>query len=257
MRYLLTLLLCLSLATPGWAGASRDFDGTNDNVDFGGMSSLDNQANVSIGCWVYADNVTQDHYIVDFFDAVATTTGGILFLHDDVDSVSGRTDVFTIYVEETGGGGSNVRIATATSSAKSQTWQWVVLTFDNESTTGFKIYIDNVEDANSPASTVSIANAGNHNETFYLGERSDGAAGDRAGNIAHCQTWNRTLGVIELIEAGFNPGVIPLNLTSWWPMFGAESPEIDLTGAGNTGTVSGATEAFIGPPVMSGGGLPL
>ena len=42
----------------------------------------------------------------------------------------------------------------------------------------------------------------------------------------------------------------------FWPIWG-DSTEIDLSGKGNTGTVTGTTVDSSGPPVMFGGGLPL
>ena len=81
---------------------------------------------------------------------------------------------------------------------------------------------------------------------------SGGPFNPYSGSIAHCAAWNVALSTAEIaaLAAGVLPGLIrPQNLIGWWPLDGLQSPEPDLSGNANNGTLTG-TALAPGPPVM-------
>lgn len=241
-------LLILLLVSPGmvWADASRSFDGTNDSVKFGDMASLEDQTALSAGCWIINSNLTQDHIVID--KSSSTTDRWFLFT-DDVAGTSGRTNTYTWFVDESAVG-SQARVEAASDSALQDTWQWIVGTFVANDSTGMRLYIGGVEDANSPVASTGVDNSGGNPGQLAVGE-SDLGSTDRAGLEAHCQAWNRTITLVEVNEAMWVPGRVPLNLQLYSPVWG-DSTEVDLSGNGNVGTVAGAVASSSGPPIIIG-----
>ena len=93
------------------------------------------------------------------------------------------------------------------------------------------------------------------------------------GNGAGGQTFDGQIGFIayyptsqlvgdELLEVKWNP-CFPVSKDSETPLPTAcvairgDSPEVDLSGTGNTGTVNGATASANGPPIFMGQAIPL
>ena len=251
---LLYVLVALLLQTPWvWAGASRSFDGTNDSIGWGSIANLANESNLGCGCWVVNNNLTQDHFILG--NNVDSTDGGILFLTDDVGSSSGRTNTYKIFIQEpSASGGSNCFVEAASSSALASTWQWIAFNFSAAGSV--RLFIDGTEDANSPGSCTNVSNSGGGGDAFTMGETTSGTL-DRSGNMAYCQCWSETRGLVTLEQARWLPETFPSAPELTAPLFGSDSPEIDLSGDGNSGTVAGAGEDVTGPPVMFGLGLPL
>jgi hypothetical protein len=90
--------------------------------------------------------------------------------------------------------------------------------------------------------------------SFTIGDESSGPTFPASGIIAHVAVWNIVLGpnfrtALETIcpigpasrRMGFPPPV------GYFPLYGAASPEPDLSGHANNGTITGATTAN-GPP---------
>lgn len=141
MKKLLALIIVLSMIVPSFAGV--DFDNTDDvlNVaDAIGLTSF-----LSISAWVKFDTDNTDDYIM----SGSVGGGGFLILRDNVDSVTSRTDVFTVLFRTDG---TQYRLSSASNSALSGEWIHLCVTFSG-STAGadeLKIYVNGVEDANSP-----------------------------------------------------------------------------------------------------------
>lgn len=73
------------------------------------------------------------------------------------------------------------------------------------------------------------------------------------GKIAEAAVWNAALAAAEIaaLAAGALPRhVRPQNLVAYWPLFGLLSPEPDLSGNGQSLTVTGATAANHAPVTL-------
>lgn len=83
---------------------------------------------------------------------------------------------------------------------------------------------------------------------FYIGDWGDGAR-TFDGLIANLHIFSRKIVTGEVQQMMFYPGSIRRNLVGFWPLWGSTSPEPDLTGNGNNGTISGAIKGLIESPV--------
>jgi hypothetical protein len=86
--------------------------------------------------------------------------------------------------------------------------------------------------------------------TFTIG--NDISAEALNGIIADAAIWNAILTPLEIsaLAKGVRPNAIrQTSLSLWWPLDGLQSPEVDLSGNKNNGTLTGTTKAF-GPPLM-------
>lgn len=215
-----------------------DFDGANDNIVYGDLPTLSDATSLSCSVWVWNDAITADMTVVTNFDSTAGNAGYRLYF-DDVGSISGRTDVYNVVVDETNGaGGTPVRIESATNSAKANQWQHVFTGAEAGSATGLQIWIDGAEDANSPASLAALADLGNSNAPWTIGENPSAGAADRDGRVAELAFWNRILtdDEILILSKGFSPLFIKKGLIFYAPL-------VRNTGDvknGATGTATGA-----------------
>lgn len=81
----------------------------------------------------------------------------------------------------------------------------------------------------------------------------EGASNFFPGYAADVAIWNAALSDLECIALakGVRPGWIrPGSLKGWWPIDGLQSPEPDLSGFANNGTVAGSPPKIQGPPFM-------
>jgi hypothetical protein len=85
-------------------------------------------------------------------------------------------------------------------------------------------------------------------DTFNENIQAGGAAADVA-------FWNTNLsaGQIAQLAAGYRPvDVNSANLQEWWPLSGYSSPEPDISGNANNGTLTGTTQAPMPPSISRG-----
>lgn len=141
-------------------------------------------------------------------------------------------------------GGVELTTTSANSSITLGVWQFVAVTWDGTATsaTGVKFYVNGLliahgGDANGVGNRVSdaalnlqIGNRGNTDRTFN-------------GNISHLHAYNRILSITEIRMLMMFPGSITNGLKGYWPLHGTSTPEPDLSGNKNDGTVTGATLA--------------
>lgn len=90
-------------------------------------------------------------------------------------------------------------------------------------------------------------------DTYSFGYDPNNAGRILNGSLADIAFWNVDLTAAEAtaLANGARPSQIrPKSLAGWWPLTGLQSPEPDLSGSKNNGTVTGTTPAF-GPPLMA------
>ena len=240
MRHLLLLLfLCPSLC---WAQASRDFDGTNDEVDMG--NNLDvTTGNVSVCAWTKLDeDATQDFILGKKTGSTTTSGAGYTINQQTVDLLS------CIVSDGTEGISSNSAIdVDAAWFFSCGTW-----TASTEVTV-FYIQGDQADTDTGGGAIDSLTSTNN----LQFGEDNANAL-DADGRICYGRIHTAALTAWEVMEAMWHVEAPLLTAPGGlWPLWGA-STEQDLSGNGLTGTVSGTGgTSQDGPPVMVGGYLPI
>jgi hypothetical protein len=121
------------------------------------------------------------------------------------------------------------------------TWYQVIYVLTN--TTTRALYVNGVAAAVDDAATVTLG--GTANGVTVGGDiiAAAGANGDFGGLIAEAALWNISLNTsdVSALAAGFPTYLIqPLNLKSYYPLWGTASPEPDLGGSRFNLTITGA-----------------
>ena len=220
-------------------GIVRSFDGTNDEIDM--STNLDvTTGNVTVCAWVKPTEDASADIWVGKKSNILIGTAGYAFYQQ-----SG--DLYTWIVSDA------VDACWPTTSDLDGVWTFFCGVW-NQTSNNCPTYHNGVQQTNTGNSLVdSLTNA----VVFQLGEdASDG--NDANGLLAYVSQFSAELTAGEIIELMWKPESVVLNEPNgFWPMFGGDSPEIDLSKNAFTGTVSNATTNANGPPVMFGGGLPL
>jgi hypothetical protein len=139
-----------------------DFDGGDDYVDCGDINEIDVEIQLTGSIWVKHGSTADDDYLFSKYDS----TSGLLFLRDNADTVSGRTDCYTIFIKD---GTDSARISTAAGSSVADIWTHITFTYIENVANGLHIYIDGIEDANSPVHTTNVAGIANAVD-FLIGQ---------------------------------------------------------------------------------------
>lgn len=245
MKRLLSALAVWGLCmTPCWAGASRDFDGVDDSVNCGSATVIDDlfASGGTIAAWIYPQGWGENSVgrIVD--KTGSTLAGYSLSVRDNAAPLAALS--FAHRFSE------NAVWATAASSIVLNQWQHVAVTYDRSASTNDPTcYIGGALaelglDSNSTGSAVSDSA-----HDLIIGTQSS-TARSFDGMIAYVHIYTRVLSATEINDIMRQPGSIADNLVGYWPLGGADSPELDLSGNGSTGTVTGAAESADGPPIL-------
>ena len=243
LRVLVCWLLLTSLV---WSDASRDFDGTGDFLDMGNINNV-TTGDVSLCGWLDVDVGTNIGCLGCKRNSYATATdAGYGLYYTAAEAASFRVcDGVAIF-----GSIGTTNLDTGTR------WKALCGTWDatSEITT---VYVDGAQD-----DTDDYAGVGSLSNTVVFRAGSSAGGGQQVnGRLTYVQQWAVILTLVEINEIMWFPErITTASSTTWgglWPIWGSDSPEIDLSGDGSTGTVNGTTANADGPPVMFGGGLPL
>jgi hypothetical protein len=143
------------------------------------------------------------------------------------------------------GSGFSIQAGTITAN----TWVHVALT-DTIGT--LTLYLNGVV----TGTPISTSGAFNTETNIRMGSDS-GAADFLSGGAADCAYWNTVLssGQVAQLAAGYRPIDIgsTANLQGWWPLSGYSSPEPDISGNNNNGTLTGTAQAAMPPSLGRGG----
>jgi hypothetical protein len=168
----------------------------------------------------------------------------------------GANDYFVIHLKSTGNaayycfsvtGGIHVDPGTATYTLNA--WTHTAITYD--SINNLLTYANGISDGTN---NLGFGNLGQADSPLgaALGYDTTTPGRHLNGVMADFGYWNTALTVAEIraLANGARPGNIrPQNLLCWQPLDGLQSPEPDLSGKKNNGTLTGTTAAF-GPPLM-------
>ena len=147
---------------------SGSFDSLGDYLDTGINQSLQAITSLSMCSWLKHNSLSSDNFIISSI----SSSGGVLFLRDDVGSSSGRTDIYKIFITEDNAF-NNVSIESRSDASHGDYWHHVCFTFSADNISGLRLYIDGIEDVNSPVSTLGIHQL-NFNNNLYIGSNTSG-----------------------------------------------------------------------------------
>ena len=238
MRSLKLAIIALLFTAQAWAGASRSFDGTNDEIDMGNVLDV-TTGSVSLCQWIKpTDDADADTWLGK--KNSATTAAGYHIRQ-------GVGDPHGAVIAD----GTN-QIVSASPNDLDGVWTYVCSVYDGVLSSTNLLYENGVQvDSDANILVLSLTNA----VVLQIGETADDAT-DANGLASYGSVWVGTiLNVQQISELMWKPDMAEL-ASGFWPLWG-DSPEIDLSAGAVGGTVTGATTSSDGPPVMFGGGLPL
>lgn len=237
-RFLLNLWVSLSLAGTCWAGASRDFDGVNDNVLIANESTFDIDDNLTISLWFLTDSLTGFRTIIQKRNDTCTTSTFLINFDNTPSNVlqfGGCTSAGFFGVSPAW-----------TTNFSTGTWYNLTGTMtQNGGNVDVVLYKNGVSLA-AASPTVDWTN-GLNDVGIRIGTL-EGLGEDYDGQVAYVQIWRRVLSSPEIFQAMYQPCSVPTNLLLCAPLLG-DATEPDWSGNGNTGTVSGSIASSLGPPV--------
>lgn len=227
----LVLISSLIFSIPCYAGASRSFDGTDDEIDMGNVHDV-STGDVSIGIWVKA---TEDASFDRYFGK-RTGANGAGYA---VGQSSSDPNTMAAY------DGTDNAIASGTDT--DAVWTFVSGTYVGGTQTA-ELFQDAVSvDTTTNIAVGSITNA----VSLQAGETSNDSE-DMAGLLAYAFVWPGTVMTQQqMAEVMWKPDMMEL-ASGFWPFWG-DATEIDLSAGAVGGTVSNATVSTDGPPVFIGG----
>jgi Concanavalin A-like lectin/glucanases superfamily len=214
---------------------ARSFNGSSDTINLGSNDTFLGPAAISLSVWVNpAFTIPAYSAVVSRFDQADT------FYYQIFIKSTGKA---AWYIRGPSGGPS---IDPGSHTISTSTWTHLGLTYD--SVNGLQTYVNGVSDGTQSANGALATNYGG---TFLtLGEDLNTGGRLFAGNMADFSLWNTPLSAAEFLAlaSGTRPNKIrPIALRAWLPLDGLVSPEPDLTGNGNNGTLTGTAKVF-GPP---------
>ncbi len=223
----LVLLAVLFLAVPSWA--ARGFgttlgSGTTDQI-LTGLTSNTNQT--SWGIWVWqvgtATGVPSKMFNKNNYEFYTDGANPPTFWEFDQEFALGVTP-------------GNWTIAIPSNGA----WHRVIITYDRSSVLNNPvIYVDKTS-VTVTQIAVPVGTADTDATAYSIGNRAD-ALRNWDGKLAQFTVWPNRLLTQTDVNNDFDNGPQSLGYTlaGYWPLCGTASPEPDLSGNGNNGTVTG------------------
>lgn len=235
LKFLSILLLIPSLV---FGAGSRDFEsGSSEYVTIGTPAALKYNRSFTLSIWTKPES-TGTHALISYacrgyYFRKSSGTEKVEFIKSQIASI----------------GVSNSALSTGL-------WQHVSVSVGAGGTANVNFYLNGASDGSTTTSLTFFDSA---NQELRVGaeENCIGSAtseyqdGVLAYAIIHSSELTQPLITNEVYLPG-STGTIG----AFWPLWG-ESPEQDLSGNNNTGTLTGTTAVNDGPPVTFGGGLPL
>lgn len=226
-------------------GASRDFSGTSQFLQISDNSVLQDifDGGGSVAAWINQDGIgeTAGRICNKSSGTSSALSGGGWAFHLRNNSGNQRVQFAQRW--------TNTSTWYTNNNLSNGDWKHVCVTYDDTSSGNNPIiYVDGVSQTLTESISPSGTATSDVGDDLYIGDDQNSA---RAfdGQICYVQMWDKILTNDEVFECMYKPGSVRTNLVGYWPILGVDSPEKDLSGNGNTGTVTGASENFDGPPV--------
>lgn len=220
---------------------ARLFNGTTDKISIAAAAGVNPASSYTISCWFYP-------VVVQGAGTYGTVYGQA--------NASGNSNYFIGLSGVTGGKlgwyteNSTAIVDPGLATLTAGNWYNLVLTFNPSSSPGFFTFVNGVSDGTGNTGVVSAW--GTNVTSFGYTDKAGVASLFNNQRLEDWAIWNVVLTAREIaaLAAGARPGKIrPLALGAWLPFDGLQSPEPDLSGNKNNGTLTGTALAF-GAPVM-------
>jgi hypothetical protein len=167
----------------------------DDHVVGPDIDTLDDPDEFTVSVWVYHTDLESDDAIFDKSTG-GSNNGIFLFRNDQGDT--GRDDNYTIFVAD-GSDTDNARIESVANASLLSKWTHVAATYVRNSATGLRLYINGVEDPNSPVSTTAIQTIESSTAQALIGENNAGGR-DYVGAIDDVRVYTHALSADEIAE---------------------------------------------------------
>jgi len=175
----------------GVDGLAILFSSSSSRLEVDDNSFMNLITQYSISLWVYHTSGNSDNDL--FVIGEHNGSSSLLFWRDE-----SSVDNYIIFQNDSIGNSTGTMISDTV--AVTGGWSHLVLTFMGGE--GFNLYINNVEDANSPFSKPNITNVNSSTQKFYIGNDSNFAK-PADSRIDSFRVYNRVLSSLE-IDALFN-----------------------------------------------------
>lgn len=226
-------------------GASRSFAASTDRLTVTANSTINNifVGGATVSAWIYPTDGSSPWRIFNKTGGTTVTPSSGWMFYITTTTGNTRIRLYQAFA-------SNWRVWQSTSNITLNAWNHVAVSYDNGATSNNPtFYINGVNDGYVQIITTGTGSyASDASDTLYLGGNNNSDRGWR-GQLNYMQMWDATKTIDEINESRFRPGSVRSNLVGYWPLFGLDSPERDLSGLGNTAAITGATESFNGAPV--------
>lgn len=219
---------------------ARDFDGVDDNIDFGDINDLDGVAQLSAAIWWWQD--AGQAFTSALGKISADTNSGWSIQHPGATGYGTSTTTdFLLTIRNAGVFGGFTEINPSTGA-----WHHVVLVYDG-SLTGdsnrLKCWVDGTQQTLDfgvhPGIPATIAAT---TTSLIVGRENTATSID--GKLEEPAVWLRVITIAEItaLNARASALLFPTNLRVYSPLYGVASPEPNEVGA-ETGTVTGAAQS--------------
>jgi Concanavalin A-like lectin/glucanases superfamily len=214
---------------------ARAFDGTDDVVDCGTIAGLNGSSAASYSAWIYRGSTGET---VGFGGSAGISNNRFssIWFSDGNFYTSAEADSLAYGYCALAGIG----------------WHHVGVVYDGTQTgdaNRLRVFVDGVQQSLTFSGVAIPASLGNVNPWTFGKDSSTRFCG---GRVAEAALWMAALNGNEM--AAFARARSPHSIRAadrkgYWPLWGDHSPEINLAGATNQGTITGTTKASHAPVV--------
>ena len=191
------VLMGNAIDAPGHSGSGTTFDGDNDWIDMKDLNAVDGATTLTVALWVKLDDLTRDNILVSKGSLGGGSTAGVFTLwRDEQGSVGSRNNTFAVILRNAANTNS-VRVEGADGIANDNNWHHVAFTY---SATQLRLFVDGVEDPNSPVSTVGFGALKSTNDPLEVARSGGAGATALDGTVDDVTIYTRALSTAEISQ---------------------------------------------------------